>query len=67
MAVIWITSCKKRILEARDIKSMLFIIIIIIIIIIILAFRTYKFFAFLVSIINHYLINGLHPFWDNFE
>ena len=25
------------------------------------------FFDFLVSVINHYHINGLHVFWDNFE
>ena len=26
-----------------------------------------SFFEFLVSVINHYHINGLHLFWDSFE
>ena len=26
-----------------------------------------SFFKFLISVINHYHINGLHLFWDSFE
>ena len=38
-------------------------------IVIISASRTcnFFFFEFLVSVINHYHINGLHLFWDSFE
>ena len=62
MAVIWNTSCKKCILLGKDMKSMFF-------------FLNYyirfmdmqSLFEFLVSVINHYQINGMHLFWDSFE
>ena len=62
MGDIWNTSCKKCILWTRDNKSIYFLIVII------SASRTCNlFFEFLVSVINHYPINGLHLLWDCFE
>ena len=61
MVVISNTSCKKCILWARDIKLMCFYLLL------------YQllgrkiFFEFLVSVINHYHINGLLLFCDSFE
>ena len=63
MALIWNTSYKKCILLTKDIKSMCFFFIVII-----SSSNLFgNFFLFLVSIINHYLINRLHLFWDSFE
>ena len=63
MAVIWNTSCKKKILLVRHIKSIPFKIVIISV------SRIWNlfFFKFLVSVINHFHIKELHLFWDSFE
>ena len=61
MAVIWNMHFEKCILWARDIKSMLYNCYYI-------NFQDMQSFSeFLVSIINHYHINGLHLFYDTFE
>ena len=60
--VIWNTSYKKCILWAKDIKLMDFLNWYYISIQVMQSF-----FEFLVSVINHYHINGLNFFWDSFE
>ena len=63
MVVIWNMSCKKCIFWARDIKSMLFFFNCSYI-----SFQDMQsFYEFLESVINHYIIDGLHLFWDSFE
>ena len=53
---------KKWIFSARDIKSMVFFNCNYI------SFQDLQsYFEFLVSVVNHYHINGLHLFWDSFE
>ena len=54
MAVIWNTSCKKCILWDKTSNY--------------ISFQDMQsFFEFLVSVINHYHINGLYLFWVSFE
>ena len=61
MAVIWNTSCKKMISLSKR-HQMFFLIVVI------SASKTSNLFIeFLVSVINHYHINGLHLFWHSFE
>ena len=55
-----VTSSKNTSLE-QEISTQCFLIVII------SAFRTLIFLEFLVSVINHYHINGLHLFWHSFE
>ena len=58
----WYTSCKKCILWASGIKSMFLNFYYI-------SFQDMQpfFFKFLVSVVNHYHINGLHLFWNSFH
>ena len=64
MAVIWNKFGKKYILSDRDIKSMFFLNCYDI-----SFYYMQSLFEFLVSVINHYHINGLHLFlfWESFE